>query len=107
MCQRFFDDVLRDDDLRLDDERLDDARLRDPDDLRAPDDLREPDDLRDGTLAPLLRASLSPIAMACLRLVTFRPELLFRVPRFRRRIVDSTFFEAALPYLAIGYPPVR
>jgi hypothetical protein len=99
ICQRFFDDVFRDDDLLLVDERLDDVRLRDP------DDLRDPEDFRDGTLAPLLRASLSPIAIACLRLLTFRPEPLFSVPRFRRRIVDSTFFEADLPYFAIRRPP--
>ena len=100
--QRFFDDVLRDDDL-LDEVRLDDARLRDPEALRDPDDFRDPDDLRDGTLPPLLRASLSAMAMACLRLVTLRPELLLSVPRLRRRIVDSTFFEAALPYFAMRW----
>src|SRR5688572_14972227 len=54
-----------------------------------------------GTFAPFSRASLSAIAIACLRLVTFRPEPLFSVPFFLRRIVDSTFFEAALPYLAM------
>jgi hypothetical protein len=59
------------------------------------------DDVRDGTFAPLSRASLSPIAIACLRLVTFRPDPLFSVPFFLRRIVDSTFFEADLPYLAM------
>jgi hypothetical protein len=63
---------------------------------------REPerDDFR-GTLAPLSRASLRPIAIACLRLVTRRPEPLFNVPFFRRRIADSTFLDADLPYLAI------
>jgi hypothetical protein len=54
-----------------------------------------------GTFAPLLRASLKPIAMACLRLVTRRPELLFNVPRFRRCIADLTRRPALLPYLAI------
>jgi hypothetical protein len=92
--QRFFAVVLRDDDALLD--------LR-PEDLR----LRDPADLRDGTLAPLLRASFKPIAIACFRLVTLRPELLFRVPRFRRRIVDSTFLEADLPYFAMRKPPLR
>jgi hypothetical protein len=57
--------------------------------------------LRDGTFAPLLLASLRPIAMACLRLVTLRPELLFSVPFFLRRIADSTFLDADLPYLAM------
>lgn len=58
------------------------------------------DDLR-GTFAPFFRASLSPIAMACLRLFTFWPEPLRSVPFFLRRIVDSTFFEADLPYFAM------
>jgi hypothetical protein len=88
--QRFFDDDLRDDDERLEVERL-----------RDPDDFREPDDLRAGTFAPLLRASLSPMAIACFRLVTFRPELLLSVPRLRRRIVDSTFLDADRPYFAM------
>jgi hypothetical protein len=73
--------------LREDDLRLEDFLFRDP--------------LRGGTLAPLLRASLKPIAIACLRLFTLRPELLLSVPRLRRRIVDSTFFDADLPYFAI------
>jgi hypothetical protein len=63
------------------------------------DVFREP--LRDGTFAPLLLASLRPIAMACLRLVTLRPEPLFSDPFFLRRIADSTFFDADLPYLAM------
>jgi hypothetical protein len=65
--------------------------------------LRLPDDLR-GTFAPFFLASLRPIAIACLRLFTFRPEPLFNVPFFRRRIVDFTLFEAELPYFAIGPP---
>jgi hypothetical protein len=59
-------------------------------------------DLRLGTFAPLLRASFSPIAIACLRLFTERPEPLFSVPLFRRRIADFTVFDAALPYFAIS-----
>ena len=70
---------------------VDRARLR----FRAP-----PARLR-GTLPPLLRASLRPMAIACLRLVTLRPELLSRLPFFRRRIADATRFEADFPYLAI------
>lgn len=71
------------------------ARLRDV--------LRElfREDFRDGTFAPFSRASLSPMAMACLRLVTFRPEPLFSVPFFLRRIVDSTLLDADFPYFAI------
>jgi hypothetical protein len=68
-------------------------------------DLLEPfreDDLRAGTLPPFSRASLSPIAIACFRLVTFRPELLFNVPFFFRCIADSTRLFAAFPYFAIG-----
>lgn len=54
-----------------------------------------------GTFAPFFRASLSPIAMACLRLVTFRPDPLFRVPFFLRCIADLTVFAADFPYFAI------
>jgi hypothetical protein len=77
--------------------------LLDPlrEDFRPPlrDDLREP---FLGTFAPFSRASLNPIAIACLRLVTrFRDRPLFNVPRFLRRIADSTFFEADLPYFAM------
>jgi hypothetical protein len=57
--------------------------------------------LRDGTLAPLSRASLNPIAIACFRLVTRPPELLLSVPFFRRRIADATFFDADFPYFAM------
>ena len=56
----------------------------------------------DGTFPPARRASDKPIAMACLRLVTFFPERPERnVPRFRSRIAFSTFSLAFLPYLAI------
>lgn len=50
-----------------------------------------------GTVAPLLRASLKPIAIACLRLFTFLPEPERSVPFFFRRIalatVSDAFFE--------------
>jgi hypothetical protein len=59
------------------------------------------DDFRDGTFAPFLRASLSPMAIACLRLVTLRPDPLFSVPFFFRRIADLTVFDAASPYFAM------
>ena len=52
-------------------------------------------------MAPFALASLSPIAIACLRLVTRLPELLFKVPRFRRCKADFTRRAALLPYLAI------
>jgi hypothetical protein len=69
------------------------------------------DDLEDfffGTLAPSLRAWESPIAIACLRLVTFLPDLpLFRVPFFRSCIAFSTFLPAFLLYLAMDAPFVR
>ena len=71
------------------------ARLRDV--FR--EDLRDP--FRDGTFAPFSRASLSPMAIACLRLLTLRPDPLFSVPFFLRRIADSTFFDADLPYFAM------
>ena len=63
------------------------------------DDVR--DRFRDGTLPPFSRASLSPIAIACLRLFTDAPDPLLSVPRFRRRMADSTFFDADRPYFAI------
>jgi hypothetical protein len=59
----------------------------------------EDDDFFDGTLPPSRRASESPIAMACLRLVTFLPELpLFSVPRLRSCIAFSTLSDAFFPY---------
>jgi hypothetical protein len=70
------------------------------DELRLREEVR--DDFREGTLAPFSRASLSPIAIACFRLFTRPPEPLFSVPFFRRRIADSTLFDAALPYFAIS-----
>jgi hypothetical protein len=80
-------------------------RLR-AEDLR-PEDLRPEDFLADvrfappglrGTFPPFSRASERPIAIACLRLVTFLPLLLFSVPFFLRRIADSTRLVAASPY---------
>ena len=71
-------------------------RLRDDRD----EDFRERDDLR-GTFAPFSRASLSPIAIACFRLRTFRPEPLLRVPIFLRCRADFTRLPAAFPYLAM------
>jgi hypothetical protein len=54
---------------------------------------------RFGTFAPDLRASERPIAIACLRLVTFLPERPLRnVPRLRSRMTFSTFFDAFLLY---------
>jgi hypothetical protein len=61
------------------------------------------DDRRAGTFAPFSRASLRPIAIACLRLVTFRPEPLLSVPFFLRRMVDSTFLDADFPYFAMRH----
>jgi hypothetical protein len=53
-------------------------------------------------LPPARRASDSPIAIACFRLVTFLPDRpLLSVPRRRSRIALSTFADAFLPYLAI------
>jgi hypothetical protein len=52
-----------------------------------------------GTFAPLLRASERPIAIACFRLLTFRPERpLFSVPALRFFIARPTFFEAFFEY---------
>jgi hypothetical protein len=103
------------DDFRLD-FRLDDflpAGFR-PEDLRPVDfflllvraaDLRELD-LRDdvldvrlrGVFSPFSLASLIPIAIACLRLVTLRPPRVLSVPRLRRRIALPTVELAFLLY---------
>src|SRR5262245_27462688 len=61
-----------------------------------------------GTFAPLRRASDSPIAIACSRLVTFlllRP--LLSVPFLRRRIALLTVSWAARPYRRAMISPVR
>jgi len=58
---------------------------------------------REGTFPPSRRASDNPMAMACLRLVTLRPELPLRnVPSLRSCIARLTFACALLPYFAIG-----
>jgi hypothetical protein len=62
-----------------------------------------------GTLAPFLRASERPIAMACLRLVTTPPLPPFperSVPRFSFSIAFLTLSLAALPYFAMSPPSV-
>ena len=52
-----------------------------------------------GTFLPFLRASESPMAMACLRLLTFLPLLpLLSVPRLRLRMLRSTSLEALREY---------
>jgi hypothetical protein len=53
-----------------------------------------------GTLAPVRRASDSPIAIACLRLLTLRPERPLRnVPDFRFFIARPTLADAFFEYL--------
>jgi len=57
------------------------------------------DDDRRGTFPPSLRASESPIAMACLRLLTVFPDPPdLSWPRFISCIAFSTFEEAFFPY---------
>jgi hypothetical protein len=52
-----------------------------------------------GTFAPAALASERPIAIACLRLVTLRPDRpLFRVPALRFFITRSTSAEAFFEY---------
>src|SRR5262245_57210310 len=57
-----------------------------------------------GTLPPARLASDNPIAIACLRLLTFLPERPLRnLPCFISCMARSTFSDAFLPYrLAIG-----
>lgn len=54
------------------------------------DDFFDDDFGSGGTLPPSRRASDSPMAMVCLRLVTFLPEPLRSFPRFSSCIVFST-----------------
>jgi hypothetical protein len=54
-----------------------------------------------GTFAPFARASLNPMAMACFRLRTFRPDPLLSVPFFFLCRADFTRLLAAFPYLAM------
>src|SRR3954454_1119023 len=60
-----------------------------------------------GTFFPDLRASERPIAIACLRLLTFFPvRPLFSVPFLRFLIARSTFLDAPLEYfLAMRFSP--
>jgi hypothetical protein len=61
-----------------------------------------------GTLPPARRASDNPIAMACLRLVTFFPDPPLRsVPSLRSCIAFLTFACAFLPYLGMVASLVR
>ncbi len=60
-----------------------------------------------GTFAPAFRASERPIAIACLRLVTFFPERPERsLPLFLSCIARSTFFWALAPYFLATSPPL-
>src|SRR5262249_25572109 len=53
--------------------------------------------------APFSRASLRPMAMACLRLLTFLPEPPLSVPCLRSCIAFFTFFCAVVRFLAAGF----
>jgi hypothetical protein len=65
------------------------------------------DDAVFGTLAPSRRASERPMAIACLRLVTLRPERpLFKVPALRFFIARSTSADAFVEYRAMAGLPV-
>ena len=83
---RFFEDRFRDDERFLEEERFfDDERFFE-------------DDFLDGTFAPFCRASDNPMAIACLRLVTFFPERPLRsVPFFFRCIALLTLFCELFP----------
>jgi hypothetical protein len=60
-----------------------------------------------GTFAPLRRASESPIAIACFRLLTLRPERpLFSVPALRFFIARSTLADAFFEYRAMNFSRV-
>jgi len=101
---------LREDDLRVD-ERFEADFL--DDDFFAADFLLDDDffaaDFFDrfgfgGTFPPARRASDSPMAIACLRLVTFLPERPLRsLPSLRSSIAFLTFDCAFLPYFAMSF----
>jgi hypothetical protein len=56
-----------------------------------------------GTFLPSARASDRPMAIACLRLVTFLPEPpLFNVPALAFFTARATFFAADFEYFAMG-----
>jgi hypothetical protein len=81
--------------------QADGARIRDP--LAGNDDqnlrARYFAALFFGTFCPAALASERPIAIACLRLLTFRPERpLFRVPALRFFIARSTLADAFFEY---------
>ena len=61
-----------------------------------------------GTFAPAARASERPIAIACLRLLTFLPDRpLFRVPALRFFIARPTLADAFFEYFrAMIFLPV-
>jgi hypothetical protein len=55
-----------------------------------------------GTFLPAFLASDKPMAIACLRLFTFFPDLpLFSVPSFFSCMARSTFFPAPLEYFGM------
>jgi hypothetical protein len=59
-----------------------------------------------GTFPPARRASDRPMAIACLRLLTRRPERpLLSVPRLRLCIARFTFERALRPYFAMLVTP--
>lgn len=69
-------------------------------DFLAPDFLDA--DFFEGTFAPFFRASERPMAMACLREVTFLPlRPLRRVPSLRSCMASFTFSPAFFEYFAI------
>jgi hypothetical protein len=88
----------------VDEDDFFDAAFFDP-----PEDFFEDEDFFAGTLPPSRRASERPMAMACLRLVTFLPEPPLRsVPALRSCITFSTLSWAFLPYrLAMQIPPAH
>ncbi len=85
---------------RFDDDRFDEDRFEaDRFDVERFEEDRFDDERfeRLGTFAPFSRASFRPIAIACFRLLTFRPLPLFSGPRLRRRIALSTDLPALRP----------
>jgi len=85
--------------------RFERPEVRRPEEALRDEPRRREEEPRRGTLPPAFLASDSPMAIACLRLVTFLPERpLLSVPRFLSCMAFSTFADALLPYLAMMFP---
>jgi len=82
-------------------ELLEDEDLPEDEEEDFLEDEEDDEDFFFGTFAPSFLASDKPIAIACLRLVTFLPLPLFNVPSFFSCIAFSTLSPAFFEYFAM------